>query len=169
MLVSWWRKLAQKRMTRAALRGRRSTLRVETLEERATPALIFATGSAPGLPPVVTVFDATTRQQKFTITAFDAAFTGGTRVAVGDVNGDGTPDVVAGAGAGGGPQVIVFDGKTGLELFNRFVFEDTFRGGVAVSAGDLNGDGKADVVAAAGFDGGPRVSAFAGDTGAPFQ
>src|SRR5207248_10002076 len=51
-------------------------------------------------------------------------------------------------------------------LLNTFAFEDTFRGGVSVSTGDLNADGKADVIAAAGFTGGPRVQVFAGGTGA---
>src|SRR5437588_9907168 len=129
MLVSWWRKLAHKRMTRAALRGRRSTLRVETLEERATPALIFATGSAPGSPPVVTVFDATTRQQKFTITAFDSAFTGGTRVAVGDVNGDGTADVIVAPGPGGGSTINVYTGTDGTLLGSRSVGDEASRAG----------------------------------------
>src|SRR5688572_10725670 len=34
--------------------------------------------------------------------AYDQTFTGGVYVAAGDVNGDGTPDVITGAGAGGG-------------------------------------------------------------------
>src|SRR5207248_2768607 len=99
-----------------------------------------------------------------TFTPFAGA--GGVSVAGGDYNGDGTPDVIAAAGTGGGPALIVFDGLTGSVLLNTFAFEDTFRGGVSVSTGDLNADGKADVIAAAGFTGGPRVQVFAGGTGA---
>jgi hypothetical protein len=71
--------------------------------------------------------------------AYDPAFSGGARVAVMDVNGDGKADIITGAGPGGGPHVRIFDGGTELQLTNAFdsfmAFSPSFSGGVFVGAG----------------------------------
>jgi uncharacterized repeat protein (TIGR01451 family) len=121
----------------------------------------FAAGPDAGLAPTVTYYnpDATA---KFSLTPFDASFTGGVRVAVGDFNGDGIPDLAVGTGPGVATSVRVFDGATKAELFSVAPFEATFTGGVYVAAGDLNGDGKADLVISPDQGGGPRVRIFSG-------
>src|SRR5262249_28962296 len=85
----------------------------------------------------------------------------GTRVAAGDVNGDGYADVVVGAGPGGAPRVCVLDGPTGREVYNFLAFAPAYRGGVFVAAGDLDSDGRADVVVGGGA-GLPQVRIFRG-------
>ncbi|HEY8505690.1 MAG TPA: VCBS repeat-containing protein, partial [Gemmataceae bacterium] len=98
----------------------------------------------------------------FAIDAFAPAPPGGVRVAVADVTGDGVADVIAGAGPGALPQVKVFDGATQALLITIDAFEPSFLGGVYVAAGDLDGDGKADVVITPDEGGGPRVRVFRG-------
>jgi FG-GAP-like repeat/FG-GAP repeat len=97
--------------------------------------------------------------------AYDASFTGGVFVAAGDVNGDGKADIITGADAGGGPHVRVFDGATRKIITEFFAFDAAFHGGVRVAAGDVNGDGKADIICAAGPGGGPHVKVFDGTNG----
>src|SRR5262249_52932956 len=97
--------------------------------------------------------------------AFVPQFTGGVYVAAGDVNGDGHCDIIAGADRGGGPEVKVFSGADGTLLFDFFAMPAGFSGGVRVAAADLTGDGRAEVITAAGPGGGPLVAVFDGATG----
>lgn len=88
-----------------------------------------------------------------------AGFGGGANVALGDVDGDAIPDVAIGAMAGGGPRVRILSGKSGYmeDLYNGFVFDSGFMGGVSVALGDLDGDTRDDLIIGAGQGGGPRV------------
>ena len=108
----------------------------------------IATGADAGGGPHVNVFDATTGRQLLSFFAYDAGFTGGVRVAVGDVNGDGVPDIITGAGPGGGPNMRVFDGtdRHDRSLATSSPSTRHFTGGVYVAAGDVNGDGFADII-----------------------
>jgi hypothetical protein len=87
-------------------------------------------------------------------------------VATGDVTGDGIDDVITAPGTGGGPHVKVFDGATGALVREWMAYDPAFRGGMFVAAGDVTGDGIADVVTGAGTGGGPHVKAFDPRTGA---
>lgn len=106
--------------------------------------VIIAPG--PGAGPRVQVFNGLTGGTLLDFFAYEQGFTGGVFVAAGDVNGDGIDDVVTGRGPGSTPQVKVFDGTNVNSLGNFFAFDSGFAGGVFVAAGDVNGDGKADIV-----------------------
>jgi hypothetical protein len=124
------------------------------------PAVRFAVAAGGG-SGVVTTFDAAGTPVA-TTTPFDPVPPGGIRVAVADVNGDGTDDLVVGTGPGVPSQVRVLDGTDGHELFAVDPFEASFLGGVYVAAGDLDGDGKSEILVSPDEGGGPRVRIFAG-------
>src|SRR5205823_14829135 len=106
-------------------------------------------GSGAGDAGTVAVFNATTGQAVATFPPFGPSFTGGVHVAVADINNDGFPDMICAAGAGGGPDVKVISGKDSSVLLGFFAFGAGFTGGVVVAAGDVNGDGFADLICGA--------------------
>jgi predicted outer membrane repeat protein len=129
------------------------TLTVSAVVER------VAIGAGPGGGPRVQVLDAS-GAKLFDFFAYDASLRGGVSVATADVTGDGTEDIITGAGLGGGTNVKVFDGMTGNLVVSWFAYGDTFRGGVWVTAGDVDGDGSSEVITGPGPGGGPVVGVW---------
>ena len=121
------------------------------------PSQFFATADE----QFVRVFDVTSGAERFRFNPFDG-FKGGTRVAVGDVTGDGVQDIVAAAGPGAAPRVVVYDGNSGEMVQSFYAFGETFSGGVFVTLADFDGDGREDIVVAAGPGGGPHVRVLSG-------
>lgn len=118
------------------------------------PAVRLAAAGVPaGGEPVVVVKNAD-GSVRYTLTPVEATFRGGLGVAVGDITGDGTDDIIVGAGAGGAPRVVVYDGATGQPLASYFAFDPSFRGGASVAVAGGR------VVVAAGAGGGPHVKLF---------
>lgn len=123
----------------------------------ARPSQFFATADE----QYIRVFDITTGGERYRLDPFNG-FAGGTRVAVGDVTGDGVQDIVAAAGPGAGPRVVVYDGNTGQIVQSFFAFDPGFRGGVFVGLADFDRDGRQDIVVSAGASGGPHVRVLSG-------
>ncbi len=102
----------------------------------------------------------------------DQNFRGGARAALGDVNKDGTPDVIISAGFGGGPRTAIFTGQSVLAGSPTRMVSDFFafpgsdatnlRNGSFVAAGDVTGDGFADLVFGGGPGGAARVFVLSG-------
>ncbi len=86
---------------------------------------------------------------------FDDSVRTGMYLAVGDVDGDGFADVVAGAGAGGAPRVRVVSGaalaagKSSVALADFFAGDENSRAGARLAVAKLDGDNRADLVVGA--------------------
>ncbi|MGL6072827.1 MAG: SdrD B-like domain-containing protein [Fimbriiglobus sp.] len=125
----------------------------------------YATAADGNGGPRVQVYDAVSNSLLQDFFVYEVTFTGGVRVASADVTGDGIDDLVVVPGKGGGPRVRVLNGVDGAEVYNYFSYEPSFVDGLYVAAGDVDGDGFADIVTGTSPGGGPRVTVFSGRTG----
>lgn len=113
--------------------------------------------------PVVRVFTGSGLDTGIRFYAYDRRFAGGVRVAACDVDGDGTDEIVTGAGPGGGPHVRVMRvrGREISEIVGFYAFDRLFPGGVYVGCTDIDRDGRQEVVVSADAGGPPEVRIFA--------
>jgi hypothetical protein len=123
-------------------------------------------GADVGAGPHVKVFDGVTNGEIRSFFAYAPNFLGGVRVAAGDINNDGFADIFTGAGDAGAGHVKVFDGSSGSELRSFFAYGGGYGGGVFVAAGDVNNDGRADIITGADVGATAHVKVFDGVTNA---
>jgi len=91
--------------------------------------------------------------------AYDKNSRGGVSVALGDIDGDGQEEIITGPGPGLEPLVKIFSTKGVLK--NSFLaYDKKFKGGISVAVGDINGDGKMEIVTGPGEGGGPHIRIF---------
>ncbi|MBI4280772.1 S8 family serine peptidase [Candidatus Uhrbacteria bacterium] len=119
----------------------------------------FAVSSEGGSPRVRLLDEGGTPVSS--ILAYAEGFRGGVRIAAGDVDGMGGPELITGAGPGGGPHLRVFN-LDGTVKGQFFPFVSQFRGGITVAAGDLDGDGRDEIIVGAGGGISPQVKVFDG-------
>ncbi len=119
------------------------------------------TGPASGALANIRAFSGVDGSLLTSFAAFAATFTGGARVAVGDVNGDGRADYVVGTGGGAPAEVKVFSGLDLSVIYDYIPFGAGYTTGITLAAGDVNGDGKADIIVGQ-ETGGTGISVYSG-------
>lgn len=135
---------------------------------------IVAVGAEAGSKANAKVFDALTGTKLFEINPYPEAskFQGGVRVAVADMDQDGTADIITVPGAGIVNEIRIFSGVDGTRLVSHLLdgqqpFGATFKSGAYVAAGDVNGDTFTDLVVAPQAGGNGLVRFLDGQTGFP--
>ncbi|MDD5716023.1 MAG: VCBS repeat-containing protein [Patescibacteria group bacterium] len=117
--------------------------------------------------PDVRVFKYSASRGEFELTtsvmAYQSAYHGGVQLGTGDINGDGADDVIVSPYLNGGPNIRVYtvnaDGD--LELLTWVMaYQDTYRGTLSMSVGDVNGDGKGEITLVPQSLGGPNVRIY---------
>ncbi len=113
-------------------------------------------GADLGISPHVKVFNGRGQSELASFFAYQYGFVGGVRVAMGDLNRDGYDDVVTAPGAGPGPHIAMFDGRSLVSgrgdgsvrvAPDFYLFAPTMNAGLNVAVGDINGDGYDDLIA----------------------
>jgi hypothetical protein len=115
--------------------------------------------------PVVSIVNAINGAIVGQFLAYEATYTGGVRIATGDLTGDGVPEIVTAPGRNHTPLVRVFD-QSGVLLSEFLAFDGSFLGGVDVAVGDVDGDGRNDIIAGQSF-GASAVRVFRNVASAP--
>lgn len=185
MSTLWFQRLfSAPRLSRRSKSHRVSPLPawVETLESRTLLTQFIAVGTDAGVQNEVRILADNDRNGTYEtqttptgVASFNpfGAFTGGVRVAFGDFNGDQNGDVIdeiaVAAGPGGGPHVIIYQltsgGVPGAILDSFFAYGAGFTGGVFIASGDLDGDGRDELITAPDAGGGPHVRIFSDTDG----
>lgn len=118
------------------------------------------TGAGPGGGPHVRVFKNNGKILHSKLFAFNEGLRSGVDVGAGDIDGDKKDEIIVGAGPTADPQVRTFDNNGKLMKKTIDVYPFGFRGGVRVTAGDVDNDGKEEIITGAGPGGGPHVRIF---------
>ncbi len=116
-------------------------------------------GSGMGARPHVVVYEKNGEKRGIDFRPFDMNFTGGVDVAGADIDGNGKDEIVMSQFTKGN-LVKVYKYNESRELIAAFRPFGNVNCGVTVTAGDIDYDGKDEVIVAASLGGGPHVRFF---------
>jgi uncharacterized repeat protein (TIGR01451 family) len=120
-------------------------------------SLAIASAAGPTSTPVVKLVNPTTGATRAEQLVFEATHKTGIQVALGDLDGDGKPEVIGVPNRGRVAEIVVFsqkvadDGSVTLVRDTRYSlqpFGAGYRNGLTLAVGDFTGDGRADLAVA---------------------
>ncbi len=140
----------------------------------AAPLLMDVSGNDPFFAvagqtgSTIKLYNAVTKTLVGTVQPLGATYTGGYRVATGDVTGDGVVDLVYSTASSSLVGVIngqsIANGQKFTQVTRFSAYSPNYTKPVNVAVGDINGDGFGDIIVAPGASGtSPLVRAFSGN------
>ncbi len=124
----------------------------------------IVTGTGFGAGPHVLTWNMDGRLLHPGFFAFNYKLRGGVDVAIGDIDGDGKGEIITGVGRGERPLVRIYKNDSKRTLISEFeAYQSTFRGGINIEAGDVDGDGLAEIITGPNKGGGPHIRMFDGN------
>lgn len=133
-------------------------LNFQTAEVDGLPGPEFIIGAVKGNDPFVRVIDQSENLTS-SFLAFPSSFKGGVKVAAGDVDNDGQVELVAAPESGFAPLVRIFNQDGNLEK-EFYAFNKDYKNGMEVEVGDVDGDGKSEIVVAPHKGVVPKIKVF---------
>ncbi len=128
----------------------------------ADPESEMITGAGRGGGSHVRFFDDNDMLLNKDFMAYNPKFQGGVELAMGDVDGDGTDEIITAPASQGSAHVRVIRAN-GTEMGGFYAYNPRFTGGIKVGAGDVDGDGNDEIITAPSAGGGPHVRIFEAD------
>jgi len=120
----------------------------------------IVTGAGPGGSAHVRVFEKNGAWTGLDFWPFGPDFLGGVDVACGDVDGDGIDEIAMSQFSQGQAWIKVYKFNNQRTILGEWNAYGNFEGGAQVALGDVDGDGKAEVITGAGQGGSPHVRVF---------
>ncbi|MGB8854213.1 MAG: FKBP-type peptidyl-prolyl cis-trans isomerase [Pirellulales bacterium] len=120
-------------------------------------SLAIAAAAGPTSTPLVKLVDPTTGATRVEQLVFDNTLKTGVQAVLGDLDGDGKPELIAATNRGHVGEIAVFtqkvadDGSVTLVRDDRYSlqpFGSDYRDGITLAVGDFTGDGRADLAVA---------------------
>jgi lipoprotein-anchoring transpeptidase ErfK/SrfK len=112
--------------------------------------------------PEIKVFDTLSGRPKSDFLAYSNLFGGGAAVAVGDISGDSRAEIVTASGLGGNTHVRGFTSEGRFNGLSFFPFHPDYRGGGDIAVGDIDGNGKDEIIVSARTQSQSRIKVYDG-------